>query len=202
MSTERIAKCSATGAYPSPKMREVQINLSDGEVRDKVEHYEPFGFTSEPVADGKNDALAVFTDESRGLGMVICIADRRYKPTNLKPGEVCVYDKKGRKVYFKEDGILIEGVDDPITINTTSKVVVNAPTVQINASSITQITSPETTISGHVTVKGGLNVSGGSGAQVDGTISASGDITAGTISVQNHVHGGVQSGGSTTDKAQ
>lgn len=206
MSTERIAKCSITGAYSTNKMREVQIQLADGEVRDKVEHYEPFGFTSEAIADGKNDALAVFTDESRGLGMVICIADRRYKPTNLKPGEVCVYDKKGRKVYFKEDGIVVEGADDPITINTTAKVVVNAPTVQVNASTVTQINSPETTVSGHMTVQGGMTVSGGGGSTITGNFTLNGamtateDITAGTVSLQNHVHSGVQSGGGNTDK--
>lgn len=206
MSTERIAKCSITGAYSTNKMREVQIQLADGEVRDKVEHYEPFGFTSEMITDGNTDSVVVFTDESRGLGMVICVADRRYRPTDLKPGEVCVYDKKGRKVYFKEDGIVVEGVDDPITINTTAKVVVNAPTVQVNASTVTQINSPETTVSGHMTVLGGMTVSGGGGSTItgdftlNGAMTATEDITAGTVSLQNHVHSGVQSGGGNTDK--
>ena len=168
MSTERIAKCSITGAYSTNKMREVQIQLSDGEVRDKVEHYEPFGFTSEMIADGNTDAVVVFTDESRGLGMVVCVADRRYRPTDLKPGEVCVYDKKGRKVYFKEDGIVVEGVDSPVTINTSSKVIINA----------------NTTINGNVTVNGNIN--------------STGNMTGGSVSLQEHVHSGVQSGGSNT----
>ena len=37
---------------------------------------------------------------------------------------------------------------------------------------------------------------------VQGTITASGDVVGGGISLENHVHGGVQSGGSTTDKPQ
>ena len=37
---------------------------------------------------------------------------------------------------------------------------------------------------------------------VQGTITASGDIVGGGISLDNHVHGGVQSGGSTTSKPQ
>jgi len=175
MSTERIAKCSITGAYSTNKMREVQIQLADGEVRDKVEHYEPFGFTSEMITDGKTDSVVVFTDESRGLGMVVCVADRRYRPTDLKPGEVCVYDKKGRKVYFKEDGIVVEGVDSPVTVNTSSKVIINASSVEINA---------DTTINGNVTVNGNIN--------------STGNMTGGTVSLQEHVHSGVQSGGSNT----
>lgn len=194
MSTERISKCTVTGSYSTHKMREVQITLANGEVRDKAEHYEPFGFTSEPIADGNTDAVVLFTDESRGISLVICVADRRYKPTDLIPGEACVYDKKGRRVWLKEDGIIIEGCSDPVTINSSAKVTINAPSVNINAA--------ETTISGHVTVKGGLSVSGGEGAQVTGAIAASGDITSGSISVQNHVHGGIQPGGSTTDKPQ
>lgn len=211
MSTERIAKCSITGAYSTNKMREVQIQLADGEVRDKVEHYEPFGFTSEMIADGKTDSVVVFTDESRGLGMVVCAADRRYRPTDLKPGEVCVYDKKGRKVYFKEDGIVVEGVDDPITINTTAKVVVNAPTVEVNsetvqikASSLTKLDTPETTVTGHMTVQGGITVSGGGGSTMTGDFTLNGymtateDITAGTVSLQHHTHNRVQPGSGNT----
>ena len=36
---------------------------------------------------------------------------------------------------------------------------------------------------------------------VTGTIHATGDVTAGTISVQQHVHGGVQTGGGNTGMA-
>ncbi len=216
MSTERIAKCSVTGAYSTDKMRELQMQLADGEVRDKVEHYEPFGFTSEPLTDGNTDSVIVFTDDSRGLGMVICVADRRYRPTDLTPGEVCVYDKKGRKVFFSEEGIFIEGVDDPITVNTTSKVIVNAPTVEVNSTDVTinatnvNINAQETTVSGHMTVKGGLNVSGGSGAAVSGNLSTTGtihadqnidsssDVLAGSVSLKTHIHSGVQAGGANT----
>lgn len=76
-----------------------------------------------------------------------------------------------------------------VTINTAANVTVNASNVAINAT--------ETTISGHVTIKGGLNVSGGAGAAVDGSLSTTGDVTASGISLTGHVHTG-DSGGTTS----
>lgn len=94
--------------------------------------------------------------------------------------------------------IYIDPDSGTIEIKAPESLTVNTATATINASGSTSINSPETTISGHVTIKGGLSVSGGEGAQVDGSISASGDITSGNISLQSHVHSGVTSGGSNT----
>lgn len=94
--------------------------------------------------------------------------------------------------------IYIDPDNGTIEIKAPTSLTVNTATATINASGSTSINSPETTISGHVTIKGGLSVSGGEGAQVDGSISASGDITSGNISLQSHVHSGVTSGVSNT----
>ena len=94
--------------------------------------------------------------------------------------------------------VYIDPDSGTIEIKAPTSLTVNTATATINASGSTSINSPETTISGHVTIKGGLSVSGGEGAQVDGSISASGDITSGNISLQSHRHSGVTSGGSNT----
>ena len=94
--------------------------------------------------------------------------------------------------------VYIDPDSGTIEIKAPTSLTVNTATATINASGSTSINSPETTISGHVTIKGGLSVSGGEGAQVDGAISASGDITSGNISLQSHVHSGVTSGVSNT----
>ena len=94
--------------------------------------------------------------------------------------------------------VYIDPDNGTIEIKAPASLTVNTATATINASGSTSINSPETTISGHVTIKGGLSVSGGEGAQVDGAISASGDITSGNISLQSHRHSGVTSGGSNT----
>lgn len=43
-------------------------------------------------------------------------------------------------------------------------------------------------VTGLITGQGGITVSGGNGAQVSGSIHATGDITANTVSLQNHTH--------------
>ena len=43
---------------PQKKLRELQCEFLAGEVRDQLEHVEPYGFTSEPLADGKPEAFA------------------------------------------------------------------------------------------------------------------------------------------------
>lgn len=82
-------------------------------------------------------------------------------------------------------------------------VTVKATTVTVKASNVT-IDAPETTLTGHLTVQGGMTVSGGGGSSMsgdftlDGSMNASADVTARGISLNSHVHGGVQAGGSDT----
>lgn len=94
--------------------------------------------------------------------------------------------------------VYIDPDSGTIEIKAPSSLTVNTATATINASGSTSINSPETTISGHVTIKGGLSVSGGEGAQVDGSLTTTGDVVANGISLDNHVHGGVSAGGSNT----
>lgn len=61
-------------------------------------------------------------------------------------------------------------------------------------SSNIQIKDGTVIINGDTTINGNL--------QVNGTIQATGDITAGSISLQNHIHSGVETGSGTTGKPQ
>ena len=90
--------------------------------------------------------------------------------------------------------IYIDPDNGTIEIKAPKSLTVNTATATINASGSTSINSPETTISGHVTIQGGLSVTGGGGAVVTG------DVIADGISLVNHVHSGVQAGGSNTGK--
>lgn len=67
------------------------------------------------------------------------------------------------------------------------------------------ITAPEIVLNGNVTINGNLSQgmgSSGGGASINGPVSVKNDITAAGISLTNHVHTGVQSGGSKTGKPQ
>ena len=107
------------------KLRTLQIELLDGDVRQPVEHFEPYGFTSEPLQDA--EALAVSLGGDRDHTIALVVTDRRYRPVNLKDGEVVVFDDLGRKVFLSRDGIKVEGVASPVTVKTTASVLVDAP---------------------------------------------------------------------------
>lgn len=174
--SERICRGTVSASRGADAMREAQVQLAGNETRDHLEHFEPYGFSSEPIADGGTDAAVVFFDDSRAHGAVLCIADRRYRITSMKSGEVAIFDDKQRHVYLKRDGIEIDGVSDPITIKTSGEVTIKAAKITLDAPVV------ETT--------GNLNVAGAT--------SGGGDVTAGSISLQGHTHGGVETGGSNT----
>ena len=84
-----------------------------------------------------------------------------------------------------------------------TNVTVKASNVTVKASNVT-IDAPETTLTGHLTVQGGMTVSGGGGSsmsgdfELEGSMHATEDVTASGISLNSHVHGGVQTGVSDT----
>lgn len=163
---ERIVRGTVTASLGKRLLRALQVLFTGGETRDDLEHIEPYGFTSEPFTDGKTDAITLFFGEERSHGVVIAVADRRYRLKNLQAGEVALYDDKGRKVYLKRDGIEIDGASSPINIKTSAAVNVTAGS--------TVITASQNTVNGPLTVVG--------------SITASGDIKAGGISLQGHTH--------------
>ena len=71
-----FARGVMTLADGAKKMRSVQVRLLADEVRDDLEHVEPYGFTSEPHPEA--EAFALFFDGDRSHGIVFTIADRRY----------------------------------------------------------------------------------------------------------------------------
>jgi len=105
-----------------------------------------------------------------------------------------------RRQHSLADGLYIGGVlngtpeqyvqfeASGIVINSPLKVTVNAPNVDINASTQFKVVSPDIQLDGPVHI---------TGAQTnDSTIVASGDVTGQGTSLHTHVHSGVQSGGS------
>ena len=52
---ERIIRGTVTASLGQRMLRALQVLFTGGETRDDLEHIEPYGFTSEPFADGKTD---------------------------------------------------------------------------------------------------------------------------------------------------
>lgn len=173
-----------------PKMRTVQGEFLLGDVRDGLEHFEPYGFTSRVKAGA--EILAGFLHGDRSHGVVIVTADRRYR-LHVNEGEVAVFDDLGQKVHLKRDGIEIATPKDlraTVGGNVTETVTGN---VTLRCAKL-EVDCPDSTFTGIVRVggqiigSGGMEISGGSGASVNGSLSTTGDVKAGSISLQNHAH--------------
>lgn len=174
----------------TPMMRTVQAEFLPGDVREGLEHFEPYGFTSR-VKEGA-EAIGAFFNGDRSHGVVLVTADRRFR-LHVEEGEVAVFDDQGQKVVLKRDGILVEtpknltatvGGNALATVSGTTTlksgdVTIDAPSVHITGT---------LSVDGHISGSGGMAVSGGSGAAVTGAITATGDIKAGSISLQGHTH--------------
>jgi len=72
------------------------------EIISDVEKMEDYGFTSNPEVGSQ--IVAIFVDGNREQGLAIRFHDRRYRPTDLQPGEACMYHKSGSRVLMKSDG--------------------------------------------------------------------------------------------------
>jgi phage baseplate assembly protein V len=110
------------------KLQSLQLRLLAGEVKDNVEHLEPYGFTACPQPGA--EALAGFIGGDRSHGVVIVVADRRFRLQGLKPGEVALYTDEGDFIHFKRGRILdIETV----TLNIKASASVNFDTPLITS---------------------------------------------------------------------
>lgn len=135
-----LARGSVAAANAAGKMQALQVRLLAGEVKDAMEHFEPYGFTSKPLPGA--EAITAFFDGDRSHGVVLVVADRRYRLRTLDDGEVALHDAYGNRAHFKKDG-----------------------TLDLVATTKVAITSPLVTMSGNLqvagTITGAVNVIGG-----------------------------------------
>ncbi|RQO63114.1 phage baseplate assembly protein V [Paucibacter sp. KBW04] len=133
----------------STKLQSVQIMLLADELRDQVERFQNYGFTSVPLPGA--EAVAVAVAGNRDHALVIAVDDRRYRLKGLASGEVAIYTDEGDKVHIKRGG-----------------------TIEVVAATRVYVSSPLVECSGDMTVHGKLLVDGNidSGA----TITAEDDV--------------------------
>ena len=129
-----LARGSVAAVNGTGKMRTLQLRMLAGEVKDNVEHFEPYGFTSEVLPGSEH--ITAFFDGDRSHGVVLVAADRRYR-LQLQPGEVAIFTNHGDKVVIHADG-----------------------TIEVVASTKVQISSPLVSMSGNLTVQGNIVAQG------------------------------------------
>lgn len=105
-------------------VQQVQLTLLDGEVRSKVNHYQPYGFTS--YADDGAEAVAVAVGGNRNHLVALVVDDGRWRKKNLAKGEVSLYHKSGSYVHLLANG--------DVKVFSASKLEVQAPSVTMSGS--------------------------------------------------------------------
>lgn len=121
-----IARAVVNLVNDATKMQTVQVQLGADQVRDRVEHFQHYGFTSVPLPGAEGIGLAV--GGSTDHLVVINVDDRRYRIT-LQAGEVALYDDQGQCVKLGRDGMV------HVKANTLLKL--EAPGVQIVSATFT-----------------------------------------------------------------
>ncbi len=122
-----LSRGQVTKSNAASKMQTLQISLLADEAKDAVEHFEPYGFTSNPKPGA--EVLAAFIEGDRSHGIAVTVADRRYRVTGLQPGEVALHDDHGGMIKLSQSGISINGGSNPISIT-------GAPTVTVTGGDV------------------------------------------------------------------
>lgn len=168
------------------KVQGLQVQLLADEVRDDVERFQEYGYTSNPHPGA--EAIVVAVGGSRNHGIVIACEDRRYRLTGLASGEVALYTDEGDKIHLKR-GRVVNIVTETLQVDAGTAVVFNSPTVTMNASTEVAMNTPLTKASTKITAGGDIAGAG----QVS-------DVTGSMSSMRNtynaHTHPG-DSGGTT-----
>lgn len=97
------------------KQRLLQIQGEGGQLLQGIEHLEPFGFTSHPLAGAEPIALALNGNGSHTI--VILVNDQRYRLV-LEEGEAAIYNHHGDKVHIKKDRSITVEAATRITLDT------------------------------------------------------------------------------------
>jgi phage baseplate assembly protein V len=128
------------------KLQQVQVQLFADETKDAVERFQQYGFTSVPLAGA--EVLCIFLGGGRDHAIATAIDDRRYRLTDLKPGDVAIYNDTGAKIVIGRDRTITIDCDrrheessEEVTIKTkTFKV--ECETLELSASDSIKVTSP------------------------------------------------------------
>lgn len=136
--------------YDDPKLQELQLAIFSGEIRDRVERWQDYGYSSHPLPGAEAIVLALGGNTDHCA--VIKVDDRRYRLTGLAEGEVAMYDDLGKAIHFKRDGsIHIYGAGQ-LLVEAATKVTLTTPLLEVSGN----ITS-----GGNITATGDVADAGG-----------------------------------------
>lgn len=117
------------------KMQTLQVRLTASEVKDGVEHFEPYGYTSNPLPGA--EAVLGFVGGDRSHCVALILGDRRFRLVGLAPGEVAMYTDEGDTFVFHRGNrvalttkIFEVNAQERITLKAGQEVVLDTPKVR------------------------------------------------------------------------
>lgn len=143
-----VSRATVAMSNAAARMQALQLRLYAGEVRDSVEHFEDYGFTAHPMPGAEAIVISVGGDRSNAVA--VRVTDRRYRPTDLKPGEVCIYHHEGDRIIMR-NGRQVEVETLRLVVNATESTDINSTKITLNG---------EVDMTGAVTAQSGMSVSG------------------------------------------
>jgi phage baseplate assembly protein V len=101
----RVTSVSARGwvrlVYPDREMQQLQVGVLEDELKEGIEHFQPYGFTSAPLRG--MDVLVNFLGGDRSHGIVTMVADCTSRPRTLSQGDVAIYHSSDDPTKKAED---------------------------------------------------------------------------------------------------
>jgi hypothetical protein len=222
----KVTSCESSGvggsktvnAVPMVQMIDANGNTLQSPDYVKLPHYRVQQGIAALIIDPVPDDLGVFVSCKRDISNINSSSTNPMPPASLRSFNgadsvmVGTIHTKEPTVYIQitQDNKILIHAPAGCTVESDTEINIKAPTVNIEATSVNvkasnvSVDSPETTLNGHLTVQGGITVSGGGGSSMtgdftlNGSMNATNDVTASGISLNSHVHGGITAGGSDT----
>jgi phage baseplate assembly protein V len=120
-----IGRGRVTGVYDDTgPIQRMQIQFSAIEVHDPLRRLAEFGFTSLPPAGA--DVLVAFLSGDRTNGVIVATGDQTTRFKNLQAGEAAIYNAFGASVYLTKNGIVVDGANQPVTVNNAAGITINS----------------------------------------------------------------------------
>lgn len=86
----------------SKRLQLLQIGGFEGGPLDDGEHFQQYGFSSNPLPGA--EVVAIFPNGDRAHPLIVAGGDRRTRPTGGDPGDVTLYHYAGAKIRLLESG--------------------------------------------------------------------------------------------------
>lgn len=121
-----VTRAVVTLVNDAAKMQALQVSLLADEQLDGVEHWQPYGFTTNPLSGA--EALVLSVGGHRAHSVVVSCADRRFRLVGMEGGEVAIYTDEKDKIHLKR-GRVIEVETRTLNIKAATAVNFDTPLI-------------------------------------------------------------------------